>query len=166
MNVRTRLATGLAAGAALTATGLGVASAAAPAAPAASNASPTVAAAASSAPAGQGHRRLLTPAQRAELRRTGHVTVTRHTKKHGVVSLDLQVGRITAASPTSVTVRSRSGYTATYAITAATKVRARGAVEPATALQPGDRVLVVATTDHVAHRIALRPRAVTRAHQA
>ena len=150
MKVRTRLATGLAAAAAVTATGLAVAQAATPA--------PGPSPAASADAAHQAARpRLLTPAQRTELRTTGHVTVTRHTRKRGDITLHLQVGRITAVSPTSVTVRSRTGYSHSYAITSATKVRERRAPLPVAALAPGDRVLVVATADDTARRITRRP---------
>lgn len=160
MKVRTRLATGLTAAAALTATGFTVAHAGTPSPTSVtSTAASFIAAQPAAQPAAPPARRtrLLTAAQRTELRTTGHVTATRHTKKRGDVTLDLQVGRVMAATPTSITVHSRSGYHHTYAITGATKVRERRAPVPASALKPGDHVLVVATTDDVARRIIVRP---------
>ena len=133
-------ATGLAAG------GLGTA-----------NADPTSPAAASATT--QAHA--LTPAQRATLRSTGHLSVVRHTRKHGDVTVLVQRGVIEAVDATSITLRSRDGYQHNYVISAVTKVRERRQPVAIGTLHTGERAMVVAvTTPHgdVARRIAcLRP---------
>jgi hypothetical protein len=103
-----------------------------------------------------GRRRLLTPAQRQQLRTTGHLTVTVHTPKHGTVTVLVQRGEVTAISPTSISLRSVDGYTHTYVVTDKTKVRERGQVVPYSELTVGEKAMVVALqTKHgdVARRI-------------
>src|SRR4051794_3176211 len=86
---------------------------------------PTAAGAVGTAPsaAQPQHKKLLTPAERRELRETGHVTITRQTKRHGTVTIAVQRGSVTAVSPTSISLTSKDGYSHTYRITDATKVR-------------------------------------------
>ena len=87
----------------------------------------------SSAPAK--HRAL---AQRAE-----HGEIVLHGKA-GDRTVDVQRGVVTAASPTSVTVRSTDGFTATYAFTPTSKVRKQKAASQPSAVAVNDRVGVVA----------------------
>lgn len=104
-----------------------------------------------------GHgRRHLTPAERQELRSTGHTTLTRHTKRHGTVQLDVRRGDVTTASAMSLAVRSKDGSTATFTLDATSRVRSGG--HPVTVKQ-GDSVLVVATSDGLAHWVRVRPTA-------
>lgn len=67
--------------------------------------------------------------------------------KAGDRTVDVQRGVVTAASPSSVTVRSTDGYTATYAFTPTSKVRKQGAASQPSAVAVNDRVGVVATKD-------------------
>ena len=103
----------------------------------------------------------LTPAQRATLRSTGHLSVVRHTRKHGDVTVLVQRGVIEAVDATSIRLRSRDGYEHSYVISAVTKVRERRQPVAISKLHTGERAMVVAvTTPHgdVARRIAcLRP---------
>jgi hypothetical protein len=92
----------------------------------------------------QGRHRLLTPAQRRELRTTGHLTVTRHTRKHGTVTVLVQRGEITALSPTSISLRSKDGYSHTYVVTDRTKVREQGQPAGYDDLKVGEQAMVVA----------------------
>jgi hypothetical protein len=55
-------------------------------------------------------------------------------------AMTVQRGSVTAASSTKVTVRSRDGFTASYAVDSSTRGRTSG-------LKAGDEVLVVATKD-------------------
>ena len=59
--------------------------------------------------------------------------------------VDLQRGRLTAASATSITVASTDGFTATYAVTSSTTVHKARQTVPASTLAVGDDVLVRAT---------------------
>ncbi|HVB26916.1 MAG TPA: hypothetical protein VNE21_03265 [Mycobacteriales bacterium] len=77
------------------------------------------------------------------LRRTLHGQFVVRSKG-GYETLDLQRGILTTASSTAVTVRSPDGFTRTYALTGATRIRERGQTEPVSALAAGDRVTVVA----------------------
>ncbi len=103
----------------------------------------------------------LTPQQRATLRSTGHLSVVRHTRKHGAVTVLVQRGVIESVDATSITLRSRDGYEHSYVINAATKVREHRQPVAVGVLHTGERAMVVAvTTPHgdVARRIAcLRP---------
>jgi hypothetical protein len=106
------------------------------------SAPPTPAAPSSSAPApatkhpGKKVRRAL--AARAE-----HGEVVLHGKA-GDRTVDVQRGVVTAASPSSVTVRSTDGFTATYAFTPTSKVRKQKAASQPSAVAVNDRVGVVA----------------------
>jgi hypothetical protein len=109
--------------------------------------------------AGQGHGRLLDRAQRRELRQTGHLTVTRDTKKHGTVTVLVQVGDITAVSPTSVSLKSKDGFTHSYTLTDKTKIKQKGETVTLSGVKVGQKTLVVAlhTKDgDNARRLALR----------
>ena len=92
----------------------------------------------------KGHHRLLTPAQRRELRATGHLTVTRHTRKHGTVTVLVQRGEITALSATSISLRSKDGFSHSYVVTDRTKVREQGQPASYDELKVGEQVMVVA----------------------
>jgi hypothetical protein len=84
----------------------------------------------------------LSAADKTQLRDTGHVTVTRTTKKGKTVTVQVQRGTITALSATSVTIRSKDGYTHAYAIGKKTKVRGMGVAAT------GERAQVIAVGDH------------------
>ena len=105
--------------------------------------------------------RMLTPQQRATLRSTGHLSVVRQTRKHGAVTVLVQRGVIEAVGATSITLRSKDGYTHSYVINAVTKVRERRQRVAVGALHIGERAMVVAVaTPHgdLARRIScLRP---------
>jgi hypothetical protein len=82
--------------------------------------------------------------RRALLNRLEHGELTLRTKK-GDVTVDVQRGTVTAVSPTSITVKSLDGYTHSYAVTSATKVRVgkqRGAIS---GVHAQDKVLLVGT---------------------
>ena len=75
----------------------------------------------------------------------GRLTVRTAT---GTATVDLQRGTITAASATSLSVRSSDGFTATYAVDASTTVRRDRRPVPATSLAVGDVVFVRARGSH------------------
>ena len=88
--------------------------------------------------------RLLTQDQRQQLRETGHLTLTKHTRRHGDVTVLVQRGEVTALSATSISLRSKDGYAHTYVITQRTKVRERGEPVPLDDVKVGERAMVVA----------------------
>ena len=94
--------------------------------------------------AATGKHQLLTADQRAQLRRTGHVTTVRHTAKHGDVTVLVQRGVVVDVSATSITLRSKDGYPHTYVINAKTKVVERRARVSVADLHAGERAMVVA----------------------
>jgi hypothetical protein len=101
--------------------------------------------------------KLITPAARANLRKTGHVEITRHTKRRGDLTIEVQRGEITAVSATSITLKSRDGYSHSYTVAAATKVREKRVAISVGDLKVGERAMVLAlrTKDgDVARRIA------------
>jgi hypothetical protein len=114
---------------------------------------------------GNGRARLLTPAQRRELRTTGHLTVTKHTRKHGTITVLVQRGEVTALSPTSISLTSKDGWSHTYVITDKTKVREQGETVDLSDVKVGERAMVVALktkNGDVARRIScLRPARAT-----
>jgi hypothetical protein len=116
---------------------------------------------------GNGRARLLTPAQRRELRSTGHLTVTKHTKKHGTVTVLVQRGEVTALSPTSISLKSKDGFSHAYVITDKTKVREQGEAVELSDLKVGERAMVIALvtkSGDVARRIScIRPAAQSTA---
>jgi hypothetical protein len=80
---------------------------------------------------------------RALERRAEHGEVVLH-GKGGDRTVDVQRGVVTASSPTSVTVRSTDGFTATYAFTPSSKVRKQKAASQPSAVAVNDRVGIVA----------------------
>jgi DNA mismatch repair ATPase MutS len=84
------------------------------------------------------------PAERQELRKSGHVKITRQTKKHGTVTVLVQRGVVTAVTPTAISLKSKDGYSHSYVITAKTKVREKGAAVPLSDVKVGERAMVVA----------------------
>src|SRR3954470_5723801 len=76
---------------------------------------PTAAGAVSAAPDHPKPKSQLTPAERQQLRSTGHLTV----------SLTVQRGDVTSVSPTSISLTSKDGYSHTYRVTEDTKVRSQ-----------------------------------------
>ncbi len=58
------------------------------------------------------------------------------------VTVDMVRGKVTAVSPTSITIASRDGYSATYTVTSATRVHVRGEKGKKTigVVKNGDRV--------------------------
>ncbi len=87
---------------------------------------------------------LLDPQQRAELRRTGHVTVVRHTAKRGDVTILVQRGVVLHVDATSLTLRSRDGMSHTYVIGPKTKVVEKRVQVSVADLHAGERAMVVA----------------------
>ena len=84
------------------------------------------------------------PAKRRALaQRAEHGEVVLH-GTGGDRTVDVQRGVVTAASPTSVTVRSADGFTATYAFTPTSTVRKQKAASQPSAVAVDDRVGVVA----------------------
>jgi hypothetical protein len=63
----------------------------------------------------------------------------------GTAAVDVQRGRLTAASATSITVASTDGFSASYAVTSGTTVRKARQMVPASSLAVGDEVLVRAS---------------------
>ncbi len=88
--------------------------------------------------------RLLTPAQRQELRRTEHLKLTKHTRKHGTVTFLVQRGVVDAVTPTSIGLTSKDGYHHTYVVGGRTKVRDKGAAVPLSDVKVGERAMVLA----------------------
>lgn len=105
-----------------------------------STASPTA------APAGKRVRTLLA--------RTEHGELTLRAK-NGTRVVDVQRGTVTAVSPTSISVRSADGFTATYAVASTSKVTSKGTVSAIADVHAGDDVSVAALknggTDTVLH---------------
>lgn len=62
-----------------------------------------------------------------------------------VVTIEEQVGKVTAVSATSITVKSTDGYTATYVVASTTQVGKSGASAKITAVKVGDTVRVEGT---------------------
>lgn len=63
---------------------------------------------------------------------------------NGYRTVLVQRGVVTAASPTSVTVRSLDGYAATYVMDSTTRIRQGRTAVPASALHSGEHVMVAA----------------------
>lgn len=63
------------------------------------------------------------------------------------LTVDMVRGKVTAVSPTSITVAARDGYSATYAVTSKTRVHVRGqkGKQSITVVKTGDRAGVFAT---------------------
>jgi hypothetical protein len=75
--------------------------------------------------------------------RTEHGELTVRTKT-GTETVDVQRGQVTAVSATSITVRSKDGFTATYAVASTSKVRAAKKAAAIGDVHQGDRVGVAA----------------------
>lgn len=102
---------------------------------------------------------LLTDAQRTQLRSTGHLVFTRDTKRHGTVTVDLQLGQLTEVTNKSLTVRSPAGYTHTYAVDDTMKVRVRRQLGSVSQLRTGLSVVVISVTDSAGkHRVRVMVR--------
>ncbi len=105
---------------------------------------PATSAAAGTTPAKAKHPARARLHRLAERALHGQFTVER---KGSPVVIDAQRGDVTAASPTSITVRSKDGFTTSYTLTAQTKVRSGGKPASVTALASGKHVAVVGTDD-------------------
>jgi hypothetical protein len=101
--------------------------------------------------------RLMSAEQRTRLQTDGHVEIVKHTRRRGDVTIEVQRGEVTAVTATSITLRSKDGFTHTYTVTSRTKVRERGSQIAIGDLSVGARAMVVAvrTKDgDIARRIA------------
>lgn len=79
----------------------------------------------------------------ALLDRAEHGQVTVRTKT-GTEVIDLQRGLVTAVSPTSITVQSQDGFSATYVVDSSTKVRKTGQSSAIGNVASGDHVVIAA----------------------
>jgi hypothetical protein len=82
------------------------------------------------------------PARIGRLMR-GDVTVLR--RDGSTVDLHFERGRITAASPTSVTLAGADGTVTTFSISTTTRIRVHGAAATAGALKVGDLAMALGT---------------------
>ena len=80
---------------------------------------------------------------RGLLNRVEHGQVTVRAKT-GTQVLDLQRGLVTAVNPTSITVKSQDGFTATYVVNSTTKVRKTGQQSAIGNVANGDNVVIAA----------------------
>lgn len=80
---------------------------------------------------------------RGLLDRAEHGSVTVKTKT-GTEVIDVQRGTVTAVSPTSITVKSQDGFTATYVVDSTTKVRKTGQQSAIANVANGDEVAIAA----------------------
>jgi hypothetical protein len=80
---------------------------------------------------------------RGLLVRAEHGQVTVRTKT-GTEVIDLQRGLVTAVSPTSITVKSQDGFSATYVVDSATKVRKTAQQSAIGNVANGDNVVIAA----------------------
>jgi hypothetical protein len=101
----------------------------------AANSTPTTTAPSSSAP--QQHK------ARGLVGRVEHGQVTVRTKTGDQV-LDIQHGQVTSISATSVTVRSKDGFTATYGVSGTSTVRVQKKASTIANVHTGDQVSVAA----------------------
>lgn len=101
----------------------------------AANSTPTTTAPSSSAP--HQHK------TRGLVGRVEHGQVTVRTKTGDQV-LDIQHGQVTSISATSVTVRSKDGFTATYGVSGTSTVRVQKKVSTIANVHTGDEVAVAA----------------------
>lgn len=83
----------------------------------------------------------------------------------GPTTLDLQRGEVTAATTTSVTVRSSDGFTTTYAVGSSTTVRRDRATVTADALAVGDTAFVRAEGTTATTIRALSPEGLAKAKE-
>lgn len=103
----------------------------------ASSGTPTVTPTAAPAPAVPSHARRW-------VSRVEHGEFTVRTRQ-GDRTVDVQRGQVTAVSPTSVTVRSGDGFTRSYAVTSASRIRDQKHRATIGAVHDGDHVAVLAT---------------------
>jgi hypothetical protein len=75
--------------------------------------------------------------------RVEHGQLTVRTKT-GDQLLDVQRGQVTAVSPTSVTIRSQDGFTATYGVSSTSTVRVQKKASTIANVHTGDQVAVAA----------------------
>jgi len=80
----------------------------------------------------------------AVTRRTVHGEFVVKGKDGKYVTTEVQRGAVTAVSPTSVTVKSADGFSATYKINADTRIRKDGKQAAIGSVKVGDPVLVLA----------------------
>ena len=143
MRTRTKLLTAGVAVVALTG-GISATIAAADTPTASPTGAPSASPSASGAPTSKADRRAnRTP--RAVLRRAIHGEVTLGGKLHRVV--DFQRGTVQKVSPSSITVTSNDGFTATYTVTADTVVRKDKQKATMSDVQAQDKVGLVAVND-------------------
>ncbi|HTW21664.1 MAG TPA: hypothetical protein VME70_15825 [Mycobacteriales bacterium] len=111
------------------------------------------------------HGRLLVGARRHPLlRRLLHGEFVLRAKG-GPVTVDVQQGKVTAVSATSITLQSSDGTTDSYTVTQATKVRSRGHKIPESDIITGDHAWVIAI-DSNGTKTARAIRGVRRASSA
>jgi hypothetical protein len=79
----------------------------------------------------------------AATRRAVHGELVVKGKDGKYVTIDTQRGSVTAVSPTSITVRSADGFSATYAVGSGTRVRKDGKKAAVGDLKVGDAALVM-----------------------
>jgi hypothetical protein len=91
-----------------------------------------------------GRQKAMSDDARAQLRSTGHVEITKHPRRRAERTFLVQSGEVTAAGATSITLRSKDGYTHEYAVDAATKVRSRAGVGTFADVKLGGTALVIA----------------------
>lgn len=109
---------------------------------------------------GRRHKRLLTPEQRQQLRQSGHLVLTKDTKRFGTITIAVQLGEVSDITATSITLTSKDGYSHTYAITDKTKVRVRrqpAAVSDIALHSKAAVIALVTPTGDNARRIIVRP---------
>lgn len=82
------------------------------------------------------------------LARAEHGQLTVRTK-HGTEVVDVQRGTVTAVGSTSVTVRSRDGFSARYSVGPKSKIREHRQAAKIASVHVGDRVRVVAVGNTV-----------------
>ena len=86
------------------------------------------------------------------LSRVEHGEATLRTKT-GTELVDVQRGTVTAVTPTSVTVRSQDGFTATYTVTSTSKVRKDKQASTISAVAVNDKVALVAVKQGTADNV-------------
>jgi hypothetical protein len=74
-----------------------------------------------------------------------HGQLTERKPGGGYQTVDIQRGKVTAVSSSSITLKSADGYTATYAVASATEVNAKAA--GIATVKVGDRVYLLATVN-------------------
>lgn len=93
------------------------------------------------------HAGILGHRGRALDRRAMHGELVVRDKDGKPVTVDVQRGSVTAVSPSSITLRSDDGFTATYTITQDTRVRINEKGATAAQVKTGDTAVVTARED-------------------